>query len=107
MRHKDYISEGYAVSESEIPIEMDYTNVSDDEKESRRQEFAAMLQARYKAARQMKTGFMVKCPVCRKPHLKKSYQHVFCSNRGSGNCKDYYWNTVDFDRAVRANEFNQ
>jgi len=47
------------------------------------------------------TGSIIICPVCKKKIRKRSYQHVFCSNRGQGNCKDAYWNTVDPSRMDR------
>ena len=46
------------------------------------------------AAMKASTGSTIACPVCKKKIRKRSYQHIFCSNRGQENCKDAYWNIV-------------
>lgn len=48
----------------------------------------------YRVAKAAKTGQEVQCPTCAKPFVKASYQQAFCSNRGPGNCKDAYWQTM-------------
>jgi hypothetical protein len=55
----------------------------------------------YHTAAAAKVGQTCKCPSCVKDFVKKSYQQKFCSNKGGGNCKDTYWNTVDPKRAGR------
>lgn len=60
---------------------------------------------RYEAAKSAKVGSMILCPGCGKLFLKRSYQHVFCSNKGRGNCKDRYWNRATAERADRAREW--
>jgi hypothetical protein len=53
---------------------------------------------KYQTAKAAKVGDNICCPSCGTVFVKKSYQHVFCSNgrnKGAGNCKDAYWNKVD------------
>jgi hypothetical protein len=40
-------------------------------------------------------GETIVCPSCNTPHIKKSYQSVFCKSKGGTKCKDNYWNNVD------------
>ena len=49
---------------------------------------------KYEVARTAKTGSDITCPVCSTVVKKINYQQVFCSNSGSGNCKDHYWNLI-------------
>lgn len=60
---------------------------------------------RYSIAKAAKTGESVTCPSCAKSFQKRSYQQAFCSNKGSGNCKDLYWNVTVPERRIRANRF--
>ena len=60
---------------------------------------------RYNACREASVGDIISCPSCGKEMKKKSYQHVFCSNKGRDNCKDIYWNNIDPRRRARANVF--
>lgn len=53
---------------------------------------------RYNNNSKSKVGSMITCPCCGQSIKKISYQKQFCSNNGSGNCKDVYWNTVDDNR---------
>lgn len=55
----------------------------------------------YGVAAAAKVGDTCKCPSCVKTFTKKSYQQKFCSNKGGGNCKDAYWNSVDPARNTR------
>lgn len=48
----------------------------------------------YAQAKAAKKGAEVQCPSCAKPFIKNSYQQAFCSNSGTGNCKDAYWQSV-------------
>lgn len=48
--------------------------------------------AAYNAAKLAKVGSRVKCPSCGNYFIKKYYQQAFDKNKGSGNCKDRYWN---------------
>lgn len=48
----------------------------------------------YATGRAAKTGDAIVCPVCNTTFGKINYQQVFCSNEGSGNCKDHYWNLI-------------
>jgi len=65
------------------------------------------MRAAYDVARAAKRGSKIECPVCGKSLVKRSYQQVFCSNKGRGNCKDRYWNCVDENRSFRAQLFNK
>ena len=49
----------------------------------------------------------IRCAWCQKLIVKDSYQKVFCSNKGKGNCKDTYWNNVNDNRRDRAKRFNK
>lgn len=51
-------------------------------------------QTLYVTAKAAKRGEQVDCPACGKPFTKVGYQQAFCSNSGSGNCKDAYWSAV-------------
>ena len=42
-----------------------------------------------------KIGETITCPSCGTPHVKKSYQSVFCKSKRGTKCKDNYWNNVD------------
>lgn len=59
--------------------------VSDDVQKARDQ---------YAIARAAKAGTATNCPVCNVLLIKATYQQVFCSNEGAGNCKDHYWNLL-------------
>lgn len=50
---------------------------------------------RYTKAKAAKVGTVVQCGWCSRPFTKKSYQQAFCCNKGSGNCKDRYWNQIN------------
>ena len=53
---------------------------------------------RYSYAKNVQIGSDIVCPVCGKVLIKKTKDHVFCSNgrnKGAGNCKDAYWNKID------------
>lgn len=63
---------------------------------------AEIMRLAYLFARGVRVGKAFPCPSCSRWVVKRSYQHIFCSNRGRGNCKDYYWNRVDPDRLDRA-----
>lgn len=65
------------------------------------------MEAAYRRAKAAPAGSTVECPVCRLPFKKRTSPQAFCSNKGRGNCKDSYWNTVDEDRRVRARHFNR
>jgi len=56
----------------------------------------------YSEAKRAKVGQKMHCPTCKRFLKKKSYQHVFCTNKGPNNCKDRYWNIVDETRFYRA-----
>lgn len=56
------------------------------------------LKDKYNFAKIALVGESIECPVCEKVLIKKTKDHVFCSNgrtKGAGNCKDGYWNKVD------------
>jgi len=57
--------------------------------------------AKYETAKSAKVGDKIECPSCGKTMSKKSYQHVFCSNKGYRNCKDTYWNYAKPERMER------
>lgn len=48
----------------------------------------------YSIAKIAKAETRVVCAGCGNGFLKRSYQQAFCRNKGPGNCKDIYWNTV-------------
>ena len=62
----------------------------------------AQLHTNNKKAR---VGSIIICPICLKKFSKRSYQHVFCRNKGVNNCKDRFWNTMDDTRLERAKTF--
>lgn len=76
------------------------------EREKKNDERIARMKRLYEAAKATKVGIIVCCPTCSKMFTKKSYQQAFCSNKGKGNCKDVYWNSVDEDRRLRATIFS-
>lgn len=49
---------------------------------------------RYRLSQATEVGRSFFCPGCNTLVSKVSYQNVFCSNSGMGNCKDKYWNLV-------------
>lgn len=62
----------------------------------------------YDLAQAARIHATIQCPCCKKMHTKTTYHKVFCSNdktKGRGNCKDYYWNTVNPARAARQQRF--
>ena len=61
-----------------------------------------MMETRYKSNKEAKVGTLIECAFCGKEIKKKSYQSQFCSNKGSGNCKDRFWNRMDRGRLERA-----
>lgn len=52
-------------------------------------------------------GSVVACPGCGKDVRKVHKDHVFCSRRGPGNCKDRYWNLTNEERRERAATMNR
>ena len=59
----------------------------------------------YDKAKAAKVGTMIECPSCGVVFKKRSYQQVFNSNKGSGNCKDRFWNLVPDDRRERTKRY--
>jgi len=59
----------------------------------------------YKLATLAASGSLIACPTCGKK-IAKANAKVFCSNKGAGNCKDRYWNTVSDKRRERAVEYS-
>lgn len=55
----------------------------------------------YKTAKAAKVGTTIHCGCCGFQFIKKHYQQVFCSNKGTNNCKDHYWNEVVPERKER------
>jgi len=64
--------------------------------------FIDKLKTAYKKAKEAKVGTKILCATCGKEIIKKSHAHVFCRSKGSGNCKDKYWNSTDETRLKRA-----
>lgn len=58
---------------------------------------------RYNIIKAAKTGTLCTCPGCGKAFTKKSYNTIFCSNKGPNNCKDRFWTAVRPERRERAN----
>jgi hypothetical protein len=49
-------------------------------------------------------GATIQCPTCGKEHKKVTKSKVFCSNynaKGTANCKDRYWNTVNENKLTK------
>lgn len=67
----------------------------------------AQAKARYALNKDIKVGNKICCASCGKKVTKKSYQSQFCSSKGRGNCKDYFWNRVDRKRLERALAINE
>jgi hypothetical protein len=61
---------------------------------------------RYKDNATSQIGTTIRCACCGKRILKSNYQTQFCRNKGSGNCKDQYWNNVSETRRRRAQAIN-
>jgi hypothetical protein len=55
-------------------------------------------------------GQSVSCPQCKKPFVKKTKSHTFCSNaktKHGGNCKDRYWNLNRDDRKASLDQLHE
>ena len=63
------------------------------------------MRARYADNARAETGATIECAYCARKIVKRNYQTQFCKNKGSGNCKDRYWNNADDKRRVRAQHF--
>jgi len=70
-------------------------------------DFISIIKQKYEENSNADIGSYMNCPICNRKIRKKSYQHKFCSNKGSGNCKDRYWNIVDENRLKRAKLFGK
>lgn len=62
---------------------------------------------RYYENKNIPTGNKIKCACCGKTIIKHNYQTQFCSNKGSGNCKDRFWNNIDEQRRNRQKKFRK
>jgi hypothetical protein len=82
---------------SDMACEKDESDLLTDAAETRQ-----TMRSLYDKAKAAPVGSRVVCPACGKRHSKTSYQKVFCRNKGRGNCKDRYWNTVDEVRSIKA-----
>lgn len=56
---------------------------------------------RYLDAENTSVHGKMSCPTCGRPIVKTSYQHKFCSNKRSGNCKDRFHNCMNESRRNR------
>ena len=65
------------------------------------------MQARYKDNASSQILTTIRCATCGKRIIKTNYQTQFCCNKGSGNCKDRYWNNVSHKRRLRAQHFKK
>jgi hypothetical protein len=70
-------------------IEVVNNNLSQTQKDAK---------ARYDKAMKAKIGTIVNCPHCSLEVTKKTFNHVFCGNKGAANCKDEFANTMDPER---------
>lgn len=61
---------------------------------------------RYKDNLRADIGTTIRCAYCAKKFIKRTRRHQFCSNKGTGNCKDAYWNNVDDTRRERSHKFS-
>lgn len=95
--------EAQALSEQQDWPDDEYDMMEPDEaRAARAEDTREEYKAQYAKNKKAKVGTRITCPVCGKPFKKKSYQHAFCSNKGKGNCKDAYWNSVDEIRSIRS-----
>lgn len=60
-----------------------------------------LMKERYENAKGAKVKAECVCPSCGTKYIKKSYQQAFCSNKGTKNCKDQYWNRMIPGRIYR------
>jgi hypothetical protein len=106
MRHAEYISEGYALSDwleaFEYPTEHDYPFRQDSI-----DEVVNAMRFAFVNAKNANVGAKIVCPGCGKSFVKKTYHNKFCTSKGRANCKDRYWNSVDDVRRNRASQFSK
>lgn len=62
---------------------------------------------RYEHNKEVEVGGDIHCANCGKAMVKNTYQTQFCSNKGKGNCKDIFWNSVSTKRRERSWTFKQ
>lgn len=62
--------------------------------------------SQYSFNKKSKVGVEIHCPTCGRAFVKKSYQQVFCTNKGVNNCKDGYHNRATESRRERAKFYN-
>ena len=67
----------------------------------------AEMESRYKDNTTSKLRTTIRCACCGKRIIKANYQTQFCSNKGVGNCKDKYWNSVSTNRHIRAKHIGE
>ena len=56
------------------------------------------MKQRYIDAQRARKGDSVQCPTCTKQITKKAHNTIFCSSKGTDNCKDEYHNTLNPER---------
>ena len=78
--------EAEALSEQYVDEEV-YRDLQEIERER--------MHRRYNDNAQSPRGCTIRCACCGRRIKKANYQTQFCSNRGRGNCKDIFWNTVN------------
>ena len=87
--------------------------VENDRQENREVAMAAtreQMRKRYAAAETAKVGNNIQCAFCGRRVVKTTYHKRFCTNgttRKGGNCKDRYWNSVDYNRSERAKQWQR
>lgn len=100
------VTEAEALNDMADAADDDFYERLDDQVESSRDNMRAL----YADARRAQVGATIRCPTCRRLHVKTTYHKVFCSNgrtkgKGKRNCKDGYWNFADRKRCERASRY--
>jgi len=93
------------MTEADYLFRLDQEEDRDTEREEAMRATRSVRRVDYEKARKTKVGQTFSCPGCAKNVTKRSYQHTFCSNKGSNNCKDKFWNSTDAKRSIRALTF--
>jgi hypothetical protein len=70
-------------------VEVANNNLSQTQKDAK---------ASYNKAMEAETGTIVNCQHCSLEVTKKTFNHVFCGNKGIVNCKDEFANTMNPQR---------
>lgn len=98
------------ISESEALQEFDGDAMAhDDFMLQKEQEYSRLIESmksRYADNARAEIGATISCAYCSRKIVKRNYQTQFCRSKGSGNCKDSYWNNASDKRRLRAQLFS-